>query len=347
MAVRRIPLLAVDGGGTKSLAVFTDRQGQVLGRGQGGPSNYHGSGTEGAMLGLAAAIREALANLEHSGGSSIESNSGTVVEVECAVFALAGLDTEADRVAITGMVQEALALLPLQVGHLIVENDGYAALLGATGGQPGILVISGTGSIIYGIDEHGRTARAGGWGHRVGDEGSGYWIGKQAALSILRAYDGRGADTKLKEWVLPFLGMEREEELFNWMYGSAYSIEQVSRLSRAVGQAASAGDKEAQRILSAAADELFYAAAAVIRHLSFHRDPFVAIMQGGVLQHESYVREALLRRIEAYAPHVQWDEARREPIYGVIAMGLSYLETKGRGNANDNVEPSTFQEGNR
>lgn len=79
----------------------------------------------------------------------------------------------------------------------------------------------------------------------------------------------------------------------------------------------------------AAAEELFYAAAAVIRHLSFHRDPFVAIMQGGVLQHESYVREALMRRIEAYAPHVQWNEARREPIYGVVAMGLSYLEIKG------------------
>lgn len=333
MAVRRIPLLAVDGGGTKSLAVLTDRQGQVLGRGHGGPSNYHGSGTEGAMRELAAAIREAIADLDHSGGSPVvpDAEKEAEVEVECAVFALAGLDTESDRLAITGLVQEALALLPLQVGHLIVENDGYAALLGATGGQPGILVIAGTGSIIYGIDEQGRTARAGGWGHRVGDEGSGYWIGKQAVLAILRAYDGRGADTRLKEWVLPYLGMEREEELFNWMYGSAYSIEKVSRLSRAVGQAASAGDKEAQRILSAAADELFYAAAAVIRHLSFHCDPFVAIMQGGVLQHESHVREALMRRIEAYAPHVQWDEARREPIYGVTAMGLSYLETKGRG----------------
>ncbi|NKI22324.1 N-acetylglucosamine kinase [Paenibacillus dendritiformis] len=335
MAVRRIPLLAVDGGGTKSLVVFTDRQGQLLGRGQGGPSNYHGSGTKGAIRELAAAIREAIADLERSGGCLVipeaKKEREADVEVECAVFALAGLDTESDRRAVTRLVEEALALLPLQARHLIVENDGYAALLGATGGQPGILVISGTGSIIYGIDGHGRTARAGGWGHRVGDEGSGYWIGKQAALAILRAYDGRGADTRLKEWVLPYLGMEREEELFDWMYGSAYSIETVSRLSRAVGQAASAGDKEAQRILSAAADELFYAAAAVIRHLSFHRDPFVAIMQGGVLQHEGRVREALMRRIEAYAPHVQWDDARREPIYGVIAMGLSYFREKGKG----------------
>lgn len=345
MAVRRIPLLAVDGGGTKCLAVFTDRQGNVLGQGRGGSSNYHGIGKEGTIRELVSAINEAIANLHQSGGNTLVPYAE--IEVECAVFALAGLDTEYDRLAITGLVKEVLTKLPLQIGHLIVENDGYAALLGATGGQPGILVISGTGSIIYGIDEQGRTARAGGWGHRVGDEGSGYWIGKQAVMAILKAYDGRGAGTRLREWVLPYLGMEQEEDLFNWMYGSAYSIEKVSRLSRAVGQAAAAGDKEAQRILTAAAHELFYAAAAVIRHLSFQRKPFAMIMQGGVLQHEGCVRDALMRKIEAYALHVQWDEARQEPIYGVTAMGLSYLEAKAKTDVNYNVEQSTFHASNR
>ncbi|UNK19987.1 N-acetylglucosamine kinase [Paenibacillus sp. N3/727] len=320
-----IPLLAIDGGGTKCLAVFTDRQGNILGQGKGGSSNYQGSGKDGVIRELKVGIEEAVADLCERNGIDV---SHVEIEVECAVFALAGLDTEYDRRIITGLVEEVLKLLPIQVKHLIVENDGYAALLGATDGDPGILAIAGTGSIIFGINDQGQTARAGGWGHRVGDEGSGYWIGKQAVMAILKAYDGRNEGTRLGKWVLPHFGMENEEDLFNWVYGPEYSVEKVSELSRAVGQAASDGDKEAHQILEVAAHELFIAVAAVIRHLSFQNKPFTMILLGGVLQHEGYVRDMLMHKIKAHAPQVQWDKARKEPIYGVTAMGLSYLETK-------------------
>lgn len=325
MGKRSIPLLAIDGGGTKCLAVFMDRQGNILGQGKGGSSNYQGIGKEGAIHELVFGIEEAIADLHRKDGSGLPQAE---IEVECAVFALAGLDTEYDRRVIAGLVQEVLERLPIRVRHLIVENDGYAALLGATGGRPGILAIAGTGSIIFGINEQGRTARAGGWGHRVGDEGSGYWIGKQAVMAILKSYDGRVAGTRLGEWVLPHLGLDHEEDLFNWMYGPDYSVEKLSELSRTVGQAASAGDGEAQRILEAAAHELFIGVAAVIRHLSFQDRPFTMILQGGVLQNEGHVRGLLMQKIKAYAPQVQLDEARKEPIYGVTAMGLAYLETK-------------------
>ncbi|MCP1309551.1 N-acetylglucosamine kinase [Paenibacillus tyrfis] len=325
MGKRSIPLLAIDGGGTKCRVVFMDRQGNVLGQGKGGSSNYQGIGKDGVIRELVFGIEEAIADLRHKDDSG---QPQAEIEVECAVFALAGLDTEYDRRVITGLVQEVLEQLPIRVQHLIVENDGYAALLGATGGQPGILAIAGTGSIIFGINEQGQTARAGGWGHRVGDEGSGYWIGKQAVMAILKAYDGREAGTRLGDWVLPHLGMDQEEDLFNWMYGPDYSVEKLSELSRVVGQAASAGDREAQQILEAAAHELFIGVAAVVRHLSFLDKPFTMILQGGVLQNEGHVRELLMNKIKAYAPQVQLDEARKEPIYGVTAMGLSYLQTK-------------------
>jgi N-acetylglucosamine kinase-like BadF-type ATPase len=323
MDKRTIPLLAIDGGGTKCLAVFADRQGNILGQGKGGSSNYQGIGKDGVIHELVLGIEEAIANLHPRDGGGVPHAE---IEVECAVFALAGLDTEYDRRIITGLVQEVLKQLPIQVNHLIVENDGYAALLGATCGQPGILAIAGTGSIIFGINDQGKTARAGGWGHRVGDEGSGHWIGKQAVMAILKAYDGRNEGTQLGKWVLPHLGMENEEDLFNWVYGPEYSVEKVSALSRVVCQAASAGDKEAQQILDGAAHELFIAVAAVIRCLSFHNKPFKMILQGGVLQHEAYIRDRLMHKIKAYAPQVQWDKARKEPIYGVTVLGLSYLE---------------------
>ncbi|MCG6197790.1 N-acetylglucosamine kinase, partial [Anoxybacillus sp. LAT_38] len=81
-----------------------------------------------------------------------DSGSGAAWEVECAVFGLAGLDTEHDRQVITGMVRDVLEMLRIRVRHLIVENDGFAALLGATNGEPGILVIAGTGSIAFGVN---------------------------------------------------------------------------------------------------------------------------------------------------------------------------------------------------
>lgn len=319
-----IPLLAIDGGGTKCLVVFADRQGNILGQGKGGSSNYQGIGKDGVIHELVLGIEEAISDMHQRDGGSVPHAE---IEVSCAVFALAGLDTEYDRRMITGLVREVLKQLQIQVNHLIVENDGYAALFGATCGQPGILAIAGTGSIIFGINDQGKTVRAGGWGHRVGDEGSGHWIGKQAVMAILKAYDGRNEGTQLGKWVLPHLGMENEEDLFNWVYGPEYSIEKVSALSRLVGQAAANGDKESQQILEAAAHELFIAVEAVIRHLSFQNEPFTMILQGGVLQHEGYVRDMLMHKIKAYAPQVRWDKARREPIYGVTAMGLSYLET--------------------
>ncbi|WP_289356181.1 BadF/BadG/BcrA/BcrD ATPase family protein [Paenibacillus sp. S-12] len=325
METYRIPLLAVDGGGTKCLVRLLDREGTVLGQGKGGSSNYQGVGGDEVIRALSHGIEAALHDYcrRHEYRMSYEA-----VAIDCAVFALAGLDTEHDRQIITGLVQSVLNKLSLEADHVIVENDGYAALLGATGGEPGVLVIAGTGSIIFGVNDDGQTARAGGWGHRVGDEGSGYWIGKEAIRTILKSYDGRETSTGLGEWILLHLGVNNEEELFNWTYSKEYSIDKVSELAEIVNRAAVAGNREASQILVAAADELFQGAAAVINHLSLLNTRFTMVLQGGVLRHEGHVRNRLMHKIEAYAPKVSFHEASREPIDGVTAMGISYLQKK-------------------
>lgn len=329
MKAVRIPLLAVDGGGTKCLAVLLDHTRQVVGTGRSGSCNYHGIGTAAAARELAAAIGQALQ--EWRGVAVLPDPADLQAprwEVECAVFGIAGLDTDEDRRIITQMVQHVLAELGLYVRHLIVENDGFAALLGATGGKPGILVIAGTGSIAFGVNEAQQTARAGGWGHRIGDEGSGYWIGKQAMIAAVKAADGRGAATLLQEAMLSYLGLKQADELVNWTYSDQYAIERVGELSRLVGQAAEAGDEVANAILRQAGEELYQAARAVIDRLGMRDQRFPMILQGGVLQNNERVRQTVIERVSQYAPRVVHEPARHDPIYGVIAKGWAYLDTQ-------------------
>ncbi|MED4587050.1 BadF/BadG/BcrA/BcrD ATPase family protein [Brevibacillus choshinensis] len=332
MAAVRIPLLAVDGGGTKCLAVLVDRSRQEVGTGRSGSCNYQGIGEEAASRELMQAISQSLEDalsrngltllLGHEGKESVE------WEVDCAVIGLAGLDTEHDREVITKIVHRVLQQLNIRVRHLIIENDGFAALLGATGGKPGILVIAGTGSIAFGVNEAQETARAGGWGHRVGDEGSGYWIGKKAIVAVLKAEDGRGEATVLKELLLPFIGLARVDELFNWTYGPLYSVDKVGELSVLVSQAADQGDSVALQILQVAGEELFHAARAVIESLQMKNKPFQMILQGGVLQNDDRVRKIVVEHINRYASQVVIENAQNDPIYGVIAKGLAYLDSQ-------------------
>lgn len=325
MACIRIPLLAVDGGGTKCLAVFTEADRSIIGSGRAGSCNYQGIGKAAAEEELIKAIRSSMLDVCQKKGIA---PSAALWEVDCAVFGLAGLDTERDRTIIQQIVVAALDALQIQVRDLIVENDGFAALLGATKGGSGILVIAGTGSIAYGINELGITARAGGWGYRVGDEGSGYWIGTQAIKEVLRAADGRTEPTRLTEYVLPHLGLANVEELFNWAYSASFSVEKTAEFSPLVCLAAEAGDVAAKRILQKAGEELSLAAQAVISKLQLGNKPFTMILQGGVLQKHDLLRSMVVERIRRIAPMVQIDMENHEPIDGVIAKGLAYLEKR-------------------
>ncbi|WP_068774064.1 N-acetylglucosamine kinase [Paenibacillus sp. FJAT-26967] len=351
-----IPLLAVDGGGTKCLAVFTDEEGTVIGTGRSGSVNYQTTSAESAASELVQAIHAARKQLQSSrqgapqdeigqaGTRQIEGEGGDVtgtlaglsnpdnpaeelqtLEVACAVFGMAGLDTEHDREMIEAFVKEALVKAGIRARRIVIENDGLAALLGATDGKPGILLIAGTGSIVYGINDYGRSARAGGWGYRVGDEGSGYWIGKQALIAVLQSLDGRRGPTALTDAVMPFLGLRSEEELYNWVYSTEYRVDTVARLARLVSEAEQGGDPAARSILEAGADELFHAARAVIERLDMRAMPFTLILQGGVLQNNMFMRSRLTNQLQDFAPSCNLEEVKREPIYGVITQGLSLL----------------------
>jgi N-acetylglucosamine kinase-like BadF-type ATPase len=327
MTQLKIPLLVVDGGGTKCLAIILDREGKELGRSQAGSCNYHGTGVEASARELKKALSDTFMTFfqKETSAEGMMANPELEIEIECAVFGMAGLDTTKDFTVIENIIKNVCKELSITAKQVMIENDGLLTLYGETNGKPGVLLIAGTGSIACGINNKGESARVGGWGHRIGDEGSGFWIGKQAIQAILQAYDGRGEVTKLTESILSHLHMKAPEELVNWVYSKEYSVKQVSALTYHVNKAAEADDAVANKILSRAAEELCISAEAIIQKLCLSEREFSVVLQGGVLKNIRIVRQKVEQYFQKYGSSVQIDTAKREPIHGGIVRGLSYL----------------------
>ncbi|MFG6433876.1 BadF/BadG/BcrA/BcrD ATPase family protein [Roseateles sp. LYH14W] len=183
--------VGVDGGGTSTRAVVADATGQVLGRGEAGASALN-QGVEQAWRHIAQAIeRAAIPGLQLQDCALGLGLSGTGVPAQLQAFVTAD----------PGVARFALV------------TDGFAGLLGAHGGRPGGLLISGTGSVAEALLEDGSHRMTGGWGWQIGDEGSGAWLGQQAMKIAQAAYDRRAARGALADSVYAVAGASREDLL--------------------------------------------------------------------------------------------------------------------------------------
>jgi glucosamine kinase len=183
--------VGIDGGGTSTRAVVADVQGRVLGRGESGASAL-GQGAAQAWRHIAEAVaRAGVADLTLQDCAIGLGLSGTGVPAQLAAFVAADPG----------------------VARFTLITDGLAALLGAHGGQPGALLISGTGSVAEALLPDGSRRMVGGWGWQIGDEGSGAWLGQQAMKLAQAAYDSRAAAGPLVQAVWRQTGATREELL--------------------------------------------------------------------------------------------------------------------------------------
>ncbi|WP_010676532.1 N-acetylglucosamine kinase [Bacillus timonensis] len=312
-----IELLAVDGGGTKTLAVITDANGNILGEGKAGATNYH---VVGAVRAKESLVKAVLAAFENAG-----IDFGNVGNVKKAVVALAGIDTENDEKEVNRVVLEAVKELSIKIDRLQVENDCLSALLGSTQYKAGVLLIAGTGSIVFAHDANNRIVRSGGWGHRFGDEGSGYWIGKQAIKSVLKMQDGRGEDTLLAKLILRKFNFNKIEDLYNWAYSESYSVDDVGALATTVDEAFRLGDPVSKRILERAVEELLLLVNTAVNSAGIHQNEFDLILQGGVFQHNHYIKNQVRSRIQLSFPKVNMITTTEEPIQSIIKRGLKLL----------------------
>ncbi len=276
--------LGVDGGGTKTRAVVVDARGVEVGSALSGGANAHVVGVESAVAQVIAAAEQAA------------QRAGARMPFATAWLGLAGLDTPADGAALA----PGLAALA-SVVHLV--NDAEL-LLSALPAQVGVALIAGTGSIAVGRSAAGAATRVGGWGHLLGEEGSGYAIGSAALNAAVRAADGRGEPTSLLQRILTMWGLSAAHELIEFVYADANGggASLVAQVAPVVFEAARAGDRVAQRIVRRGALELARAASVAGDQLGFGAAPLPVALGGSLLLRAPDYRDAVLRAIRRSRP---------------------------------------------
>ncbi len=293
----------VDGGSTKTLAVVADGEGRVVGVGRAGPSNYHVVGLEGAVENINRALAEA-------------SRERPAV----AALGLAGMDTRYDFEYF-----EAEAVPRIAAGRVLVRHDAEIALVGATAGEPGIIVIAGTGSAAGGRNREGRYLRCGGWGYLLGDEGSAYWLGRNALTAVLRASDGRGPETMLTGLVLEALGVEDAEGIIREVYVKGMSVKEIASLAPLVTLAAGKGDAVAGRLVDEAARLLAEHVWALAERLGLGSgEPVKVAPVGGVFEAGPVILEPFRRYVEERV-EAELVKPRFPPAVG--ALLIAYMES--------------------
>jgi N-acetylglucosamine kinase-like BadF-type ATPase len=268
---------AVDGGGTKTLAIVMNLNGAELARAVTGPSNYVAGEADRVVENVSAAV------------STSAREAGVELPVAALWVGLAGIDRPGAREEIAGR----LAGLAEDVR---LTNDPQL-LFGAFEDGVGIVLIAGTGSIALGVDRHGNTARAGGWGYLIGDEGGGYDLGRRAIRAAARSSDGRGLQTSLLPALLAHWGLEQPLQLIDQVYRERDRTA-IAGCARLVFDAADAWDPVATRLVQSGAAELASTAAAVEKALDFAGIDVPLVLAGSLLVEREEYRRMMLDRLD-------------------------------------------------
>jgi glucosamine kinase len=290
--------LGIDGGGTKTRCALGDET-RTLGTAIAGASNVIRVGEALARESLHASVREACA-------------AARIIPDRIASICIGAAG--AARPEVSGKIQNILA--ELTPASIEVVGDTLIALEAAFGIGPGVIVISGTGSIAYGRDATGRTCRAGGWGYAISDEGSGHWIGHRSISAILRARDA-GQYTALEPMVLAAWHLQTLDELVQ--AANSQPPPDFPRLFPVVLKAAAEGDSSARALLADAGTQLAGLTANVIERLTPHSPHVPVAMTGSVFRQSTEVRQVFYNSLQGRFPGLEVRSDLVEPVEGALA----------------------------
>jgi len=298
-------LIGVDGGGTKTLAFIAplddDSNTVVLGRGSAGPGNPRAAGFDIAQTNIELAIDAAFAAAKLPRSTAA-----------AACFCLAGAGREVEQQRIAAWAQEQ------QIARAVrVTGDAEPILAAVSPDNTGIALICGTGSMAWGRNASGKTARCGGWGYLLGDEGSAYWIARAGLAAAVRAADGRGAMTALLPHFQKELQAGAPHDLVDRVYSTQMSRERLAGLAHIVFDSA-ARDATAYKIIADAALELAATVDVLRRQLDLTANNYILALAGSVILNEPLLRELVLQQMENCSPRLV--ESVIEPVRGAIAL---------------------------
>jgi N-acetylglucosamine kinase-like BadF-type ATPase len=300
----------VDGGGTGTRAVILSGDQSLVGEGHAGPSNPLRVGITTA----ATHVRDAIDKACREAGIHRD-------DILTATIGLAGVR----RKDIRDRTQESISECLTEIKSIELLTDGEIALYGATGGQAGLVVIAGTGSICCGRNRQGKQVCAGGWGPIVGDEGGASWISRRALQAVAHASDARGPKTALTAAALNYFKVATAEDLSTAIYSPNMTNDRLAGFGKEVVRVARAGDEVATEILSEAGQQLGVAATAVIRKLRMEDDKFPVAYVGGVYGAGELVLDPMRREINKVARQAFLSQPLFPPVIAAARIAHAHL----------------------
>jgi N-acetylglucosamine kinase-like BadF-type ATPase len=299
--------IGIDGGGTKSHLVLTDENLNVITENKSGPTNFLMIGKETVAKTIFELINSSLKEVN----IGYEDLDGIVLGTTGA-----GRKNNADdlREAILKVFSEN----GINLNKFSVESDARIALEGAFAGGPGSILIAGTGSIMFGKDAAGNIHRIGGFGRWIGDEGSGFAIGKKGLIAIAKEYDGRSIETKLTKVVEAKYGISNSDILINKVYAENFDI---ASIATDVIECANNGDQVCQQILREEATELFWHVVSALKKLRLKELTLSLI--GSLITNKNFYSNAFKEMVLKNLPQVTIAEPIYNPAIGAILMAKS------------------------
>jgi N-acetylglucosamine kinase-like BadF-type ATPase len=296
--------IGIDGGGTKTKCILTDENLNTLFENIGGPSNFLVIGAE--------KVSETI--LDHITNCCFAKNiiSDSIAGI---VLGTTGAGRKSDVEILEKQILKDSKEKNIKINKLRIESDARIALEGAFSGKAGSILIAGTGSIMFGKDEEGVIHRIGGYGRYIGDEGSGYRIGRKGLNAVARAFDGRAKQTRISDLLQQEFSISSPEELITEVYRNNFNIPSVAPI---VFDAAESGDVTAQRILEDEANEL-------LAHLSAMKTKLnVSILKlsliGSILTTPNYFSYLFNEMVVRKHNDIKIMEAEHSPEFGAVLM---------------------------
>ncbi|MDR6720131.1 BadF/BadG/BcrA/BcrD ATPase family protein [Paenibacillus sp. 2003] len=304
----------IDGGGTNTDAAIISDSGEVLARFRGGPTNPHSVAPEQAISELYRVLDQ-LFNLRN--------DFSTKCEGIC--LGMSGIDTIQERQMIVDAVHDYMKNRHSEGSgacSVRVASEGEIALMASLGHTHGVLCISGTGSIVYGFTPEGKQYRTGGWGHLLGDEGSGYRIGQRTLQAIMQSHDGILPPTRLTPLLIQKLNLQNLLELKVRVYQADWGKTETASIARLTIEAAESGDEVAQMLIIDEAGQLANTAKALIaRHHVFASAQVV--LSGSLFRYSALFRDTFIQRLSEYGGELRFVYREDAPSPAVGAAQLA------------------------
>jgi N-acetylglucosamine kinase-like BadF-type ATPase len=296
-------LIGMDGGATKTDCIATDIDGNVLYKCTGGPSNFLIIGSD--------KVCQTLFNLITECKKKLNADYG---DFQSIVLGTAGAGRKVDAEKVENAFKEFIKSKEITL-NFYVDSDARIALEGAFSGKPGSILIAGTGSIMFGKDVNGKIIRVGGYGRFIGDQGSGYNIGRKGLSAIARFYDGRGDHTMLTRIFTDKFKIDTPEGLIVAIYKNNFDIASVAPL---VIEAAEKGDQVCNYIVQEETDELILHILAMVKKINLPE--FKLALIGSLITTDNYYSRIFRKKIEILAVKVSIKIPELSPAMGAVLM---------------------------